>query len=70
MFIVDVELARNGVLVGSGVSISPERLQTPLNVALGIPPFFLLGSYLLANVSIGKPRLVEVFTGTCPLGIY
>jgi hypothetical protein len=47
-------------VVGDDFSLSPEKLQTPLSVALGISPLFLLGNRLLANVSLGKPKIVEV----------
>jgi hypothetical protein len=49
------ELQKYSISVGDGFSISPKQLQTPLNMALGISPSLLLGSHLLANVSIIKP---------------
>jgi hypothetical protein len=61
------ELWKYGISVGDGFSISPKRLQTPLNVALGISPLLLLGSHLLANVSIGKLQIIEVLNATCTL---
>lgn len=55
-------------------SLSLEKLQTPLNVALAISPLFLLGTRQLANLSMGKPKLLYVCTIThdiiayCPPG--
>lgn len=54
------ELQAQGITMGEDLAISPERLQTPLSVALGASPLFLLGPRLLANVSIGKSRILEV----------
>lgn len=44
--------------------LSPEKLQTPLNVVLGISPLFLLGGRQLANLSMGKPKLLQVRTAS------
>ena len=54
------ELRRKGISMDNDFSLSPEKLQTPLNVALAISPLFLLGSRQLANLSMGKPRLLHV----------
>jgi hypothetical protein len=54
------ELQGQGITMGEDISLSPEKLQTPLSVALAASPLFLLGPRLLANVSIGKPRILEV----------
>lgn len=56
---LEEELRRNSAVVGR-FSFSPEKLQTPLNVALGISPLFLLAPRWLANVSIGKPKIIDV----------
>lgn len=57
---LEAELLQSGIVVGEDFSFAPEKLQTPLNVALGISPLFLLGTRWLANVSIGKPRIIDV----------
>lgn len=57
---LEAELRHSGIDVGDGFSFSPEKLQTPLNVALGISPLFLLAPRWLANVSIGKPKIIDV----------
>ena len=57
---LEAELRKNGILVGAGNSFSPEKLQTPLNVALAISPLFLLSTHLLANMSVGKAKILEV----------
>ena len=46
--------------LSAGNSFSPEKLQTPLNVVLTISPLFLLSTHLLANVSVGKAKILEV----------
>lgn len=35
-------------------------MQTPLNVALAASPFFLLTNRMLAGLSLGKPKVLEV----------
>jgi hypothetical protein len=57
---LEAELRHSGIDVGDGFSFSPEKLQTPLNVALSISPLFLLAPWQLANVSIGKPKIIDV----------
>jgi hypothetical protein len=57
---LEAELRSSGIVVGDHFSFSPEKLQTPLNVALGISPLFLLAPRWLANISIGKPKIVDV----------
>jgi hypothetical protein len=42
------------------VNISPEKLQTPLFVALAVSPLFLLINRPLASLYIGKNTLFEV----------
>jgi hypothetical protein len=54
------QLQAQGIIMEEDFSISPERLQTPLSVALGASPLFLLAPRLLANVSLGKPKILEV----------
>ena len=56
---LEEELRSSSAAVGR-FSFSPEKLQTPLNVALGISPLFLLAPRWLANVSIGKPKIIDV----------
>jgi hypothetical protein len=55
-----VELHSSGIVIGEGFSFSPEKLQTPLNMVLGLSPLFLLGNRWLSNVSIGKPKIIDV----------
>ena len=57
---MQAELKKNGILVDPGVSLSPENLQTLLDVVLAISPIFLLGSHPLVTVSIGKTKILEV----------
>lgn len=57
---LEAELRKSGISVGASDSFSPEKLQTPLNVALAISPLFLLSTHLLANVSVGKAKILEV----------
>jgi hypothetical protein len=59
---LEEELRKKGIRVGDDVFLSPERLQTPLNVALGVSPLFLLGPRMLANISLGKRKIVSVCT--------
>jgi hypothetical protein len=40
-------------------SILPEKLQTPLSIALGASPLFLLAPCLLVNISLEKPKILE-----------
>jgi hypothetical protein len=57
---LEAELRSSGIVVGDNFSFSLEKLQTPLNVALGISPLFLLVPWGLVNVSIGKPKIIDV----------
>jgi hypothetical protein len=41
--ILKPEFLQGGIAVREDFSFAPEKLQTPLNVALGISPLFLLG---------------------------
>ena len=56
---LEEELCSSSVVVGH-FSFSLEKLQTPLNMALGISPLFLLAPQWLVNVSIGKPKIIDV----------
>lgn len=66
---LEAELFRSGIVVGQEFSFAPEKLQTPLNVALGISPLFLLGTRWLANISIGKPKIIAVRVITLPYNV-
>jgi hypothetical protein len=61
---LELELRGKGITIDDDFSLSPEKLQTPLNVALAISPLFLLGTRQLANLSMGKPKLLYVCTNT------
>jgi hypothetical protein len=58
--LLEAELRKIGILVGAGNLFSPEKIQTPLNMVLAISPLFLLSTHLLANVSVGKAKILEV----------
>jgi hypothetical protein len=61
---LEQELRGKGITIDDDFSLSPEKLQTPLNVALAISPLFLLGTRQLANLSMGKPKLLYVCTNS------
>ena len=54
------ELQAQGIIMEEDFSFSPEKLQTPLSVVLGASPLFLLAPRLLANISLGKLKILEV----------
>ena len=45
---------------GEAFGISPEMLQNPLVIALGVSPLFLLVNRPLTNLAVGKKRVFEV----------
>jgi hypothetical protein len=53
------ELRGGGFSAEEDFSFYSEQLQTPLSVALGISPLFLLGNRMLASICMGKPKIVE-----------
>jgi hypothetical protein len=57
------ELRDGGLSTEEDLSFYSEQLQTPLSVALGISPLFLLGNRMLSNISMGKPKILEVSSG-------
>jgi hypothetical protein len=61
---LEKELRGKGITMDDDLSLSPEKLQTPLNVALSISPLFLLGARQLAILSMGKLKLLYVCTNS------
>jgi hypothetical protein len=60
-------LQRGGFLAMEDLSFYSEQVQTPLSVALGISPLFLLGNRMLASICMGKLKIVEASGKAKPL---